>query len=277
MFPGFIGEKHFSAFSLMSIRLHAALHGDGGGVPLVMVHGFLGSGRDWLPTVDVFGRERKCLLLDLPGHGESIGLADSMYRFEGAVCAVVDVIRRSCPDGCSLLGYSLGGRLALGAALQAPELIHQLLLESSAAGLEGQGKRAARRKLDAQRAAALREEPFEAFLAAWYGQILFSTLARKRGRVSAMVKSRQDNDPLELARVVEGLSPGRQPVYWEDLDRLDVPVTCIAGAEDEVYVTHARRMAACCPRGRAIIVAGAGHVVHLEETQAFITAVLSTG
>lgn len=236
--------------------------------PLVCLHGFLGTGADWADFAARTGR--RVLAPDLPGHGRSMGLPDEAYTFEGAADAALAALDRSGVGRSVLVGYSMGGRLALHLALAAPGRFVALVLESASPGLPSEPERAARRRLDAERAAAL-EADLPEFLRAWYALPLFATLpAAQRGR---LVAERATGDPRELARALVGMGTGAQPSLWPRLPDLDVPTLAVAGSRDAKFAALARRMAEVSSAVRAAVVDGAGHNVHIEAPEAFARAV----
>lgn len=242
---------------------------DAPGVPLVALHGFLGTKDDW---ADLAARlpHRRIVALDLPGHGEATGLPEDAYGFDaavGAVAATLDALELGRFD---LLGYSMGGRLALALALSQPVDINVLILESSSPGLETDAERAERRALDAERADALRAD-LPGFLRRWYAMPLFATLpAAER---EALMRSRSTQNPDELARGLVGTSTGAMPSLWPHLHALDIPVRIVVGALDAKFVALARRMAAALPRPSVQLVDGAGHNVHVEHPERFAAIV----
>lgn len=167
-----------------------------------------------------------------------------------------------------LAGYSMGGRLALHVATRHPGRLLSLAVISAHAGLEG-AAREERRLRDGKLADEIEARGIEWFAAHWSALPLFAGLARRGPGFRAQVESaRLRNDPALLAASLRGMGPGSAPAVWGDLGRIEVPALFIAGSDDGDYPEHARRMAAAVPRGRAEIVAGAGHSVHLEDPAA---------
>jgi 2-succinyl-6-hydroxy-2,4-cyclohexadiene-1-carboxylate synthase len=224
----------------------------------------MGHGADWQPVADALASTYRCLSPDLPGHGGSKHLDDDAYTMEGAAAAVLGVLDDAGVAAATLVGYSMGGRLALHLALNHPERVTALVLESATPGIEGEMDRAERRRLDATRAEAIAAD-YDAFLAQWYRQRLFFSL-RVHGLVEAMVaRRREHNDPAELGRVLRGMGTGEQPSLWGALVTLAPPTLALTGALDETYVEIAERMARRSPRVRPVIVPEAGHAVHAER------------
>jgi len=250
--------------------LHA-VHMDGprDRAPVVFLHGFSGSALDWQATMDVVAGHGACWALDLPGHGASVGRPAADYAFEGAGRAILATLDAHRLERATLVGYSLGGRLALHLALQAPDRWDGVVLESCSPGVADERERAGRQALDEEWAARFEEEPLADVLRAWYRQPLFATLQRDARRLERLIASRAKADPRELARALRGLSAGVQPSLWEALPRARLPMLLIAGEADARYVAITERMQGLCPSARRVIVARAGHNTHLEAPAAF--------
>lgn len=237
--------------------------------PLVLLHGFLGRGADWDPFRDALARaaaERGVALgdvraPDLPGHGAAMGLPPERYTVAGACRALADGLGAPA----DVVGYSMGGRVALALALRHPGRVRRLVLLSASPGLEAETDRAARRRLDADRAAEIVSD-LDAFVRRWGRMPLFASLPARAVRERERVQRAQD--PAELARSLAGMGTGAQASYWDRLGALP-PTLAVAGRLDDKFTAIARRMAARAPdRVRAAIVDGAGHAPHLEAAEA---------
>ncbi|WP_051141230.1 2-succinyl-6-hydroxy-2,4-cyclohexadiene-1-carboxylate synthase [Salisaeta longa] len=232
------------------------------------IHGFMGSARAWQPIVQALTTRTNVVCIDLPGHGQSTERPRYLYSMEGATQALADVLDALRITACTLVGYSMGGRVALYFACFHPTRVQRLLLESAHPGLERATERTARRGLDAERALRIQND-FRGFLERWYRQPLFASLAQ-HDLVEPMIDARMQNDPSELARALEGMGTGTQPPLWEELAQCARPVRYITGALDRKYTAVARRIAQRCPAVGCHVVEGAGHNVHAERPQAFI-------
>ena len=230
----------------------------------------MGSGADWAETISALEERFYCVAPDLPGHGRSLGLPPEDYTIEGATRTLLDLLDGLEISHAALAGYSMGGRLALYLALRHPEKYSALFLESASPGIEDATERRTRREADEERARRLESGDFETFLADWYRQPLFTSLARHEGLVEAMIEARSNNDPGELARSLRGIGAGNQPSLWGDLGKLKASAIAVAGALDEKYVGIARRMATLNPRLRTALVPGAGHNVRIEKPEAYL-------
>ena len=211
-----------------------------------------------------------CVALDLPGHGESTDLSPESYSIEGAASKVLDTLLELRIEKSVLVGYSMGGRLALYLALRLPGLYSGLFLESASPGLESPEEREARRESDEYKAQRLESEDFTEFLESWYRQPLFASLARDEKLLRRTIETRRHNDPVELAKSLRGMGTGRQPSLWGELPGLQVPTLAVAGEHDEKFVGINRCMEAESPMIRFNSVSGVGHKVRAEASGAYI-------
>ena len=240
---------------------------------VVLLHGFLGDARDWDEAVSAWAADDRVVAVDLPGHGGSNGLPPGAYTLDGAADAVLAALDAQGIRDAALVGYSMGGRLALHVALREPKRWRALILESASPGIEDAAERGARRVVDEAWAGKLEAMPLRAFLDEWYGQPLFESLQADPARLRAVIERRAGGDPRELARALRGMSVGRQEPLWERLGALACPVLFVAGAEDARYAALTERMQRLCKGSRRVIVPNAGHNVHAEQPAAFAAAV----
>jgi 2-succinyl-6-hydroxy-2,4-cyclohexadiene-1-carboxylate synthase len=225
---------------------------------LVLLHGFGGTRHAWDRVAARLEPERYTpLALDLPGHGDAADQAPVTF----ASC-VASVLARS-PERFALCGYSLGGRVALHLALQAPERVSRLMLVASTAGIEDDTERERRRATDRQLADELERIPFEGFVERWGRQPLF---AGDPPDVVALAREDQRrNEPRALARVMRGIGTGEMAPLWDRMGELSMPVTVIVGARDAKFRALGERMAGLLMDGILVELPG-GHRLPLESS-----------
>ncbi len=263
-----------------TLTSHSSLHPDGEREPparsVVLLHGFAGSAAGWGARLDAIAASgHRAIAIDLLGHGQSDAPADpARYRVEHAARDIIAALRMIGhePAECVLLGYSMGGRIALYTAFQARW--SGLALESASPGLATEDERAARRASDEALADRIEHDGVPAFVDEWERLPLFASQVALSADVRAAVRAgRLANRALGLANSLRGASTGMQPSLWERLPALDLPVVLLAGALDAKFTGIARQMAAALPRARLAVVASAGHTIHLEQPAAFDAAV----
>lgn len=207
--------------------------------------------------------------MDLPGHGTSVGLPQEPYTFEEAACSIIQLLDELQIDQAALVGYSMGGRLALYLALHYPERFTGLFLESASPGLEKEEDRVARRAADEVKARRLETEDFGEFLQDWYQQSLFAPLAQDEKLLQETIQARKRNDPLELAKSLRGMGMGNQPSLWRELTELRISALAVIGGLDEKFAGISRQMAALSTRFKTAVVSSVGHNVRVEASKEY--------
>ena len=254
-------------------QFHMQVTGSTGNPAVLLLHGFLGRGRDWLEVMQRLADRYYCLAPDLPGHGRTKVIdGEDAYGMEGISEALAGVLKELKIEKVDLIGYSMGGRLALYLALRYRERVLRLVLESGSPGLAEEEERSARREQDERLARRLETEPFERFLADWYDQPIFTTLRRNKPWFERLMQQRRDQDPLGLARSLRRMGTGVQESLWDELGQAP-PALLIVGAEDTKFKRIAGEMAAMMPAAEVATVAGAGHNVHFEAPERFVQIV----
>jgi len=257
------------------VRFHHIAMGDPGHQPLVCLHGFLGNTGDWLDVFDELSERYHCHAVDLPGHGRTRTDDPAAFRMPECAAAFLEWMDSLGIRMAHLLGYSMGGRLALYLALKHPERFRRLVLESASPGLENEPERAARREHDQTLARRLENGPLEAFLDDWYRQPLFKTLHADPARLAELQSRRNRQDSHGLARSLREMGTGAQPALWAELPGLQTPTLAIVGELDTRFRVIADRMATKSVQISVKAVANAGHNVHLEQTGAFVREIVS--
>lgn len=256
------------------VQLNVEIGGEG--PPLVLLHGFTGSAASWRAHSAVFSKKFKTLAIELLGHGTSDSPADpARYRMEQCVEDLTAVFDRLGLRRLNLLGYSMGGRVALHVAAADSERIGTLLLESASPGIAGQDERQARVASDEALANSIEQQGLEAFVERWSHLPIFASQAFLPEVVRADLRAqRLSNSPRGLANSLRGLGAGVPPPLWDQLKDMRTPTLLIAGGLDQKYVSIARAMAAALPAGWLGIIPDAGHAAHLEQPEAFDRLVL---
>jgi 2-succinyl-6-hydroxy-2,4-cyclohexadiene-1-carboxylate synthase len=174
-----------------------------------------------------------------------------------------------------LLGYSMGGRLALYVALHYPDRVRSLLLESASPGLADAEARAARRQRDEALAARIERAGVPAFVDFWGSIPLFASQAKLPADARARLREqRLRNRAAGLANSLRGMGTGAQPSLWPRLGEVTAPTLLLVGEEDAKFRGIALEMARLLPRSQTMVFPGAGHTVHLERPRAFVRHIL---
>lgn len=260
------------------LRVNVRDLGEDGAVPLLMIHGFGASSATWGDEeLHRLARERRVVAVDLPGHGASDAPTEpGRFAFAAIVADLTDVL--SCLDieSAVWIGYSMGGRIALGAGLLAPERVAGLFLESASPGLEDDSARAERRRSDERLAQRLESEGIQALVHEWETLAVFDSQRDLPANLQENLREqRRANDPAALATCLRGLGQGMQPSLWGALGHIAAPVLQLVGERDAKYLAINERMHSRFPDARLVAVPGAGHNVHFERPAAWLAAVES--
>jgi 2-succinyl-6-hydroxy-2,4-cyclohexadiene-1-carboxylate synthase len=245
------------------------VYGDTANPLVVFLHGFLGNRHDWDDIVAELAPSYCCLTVDLPGHGDTKTPDEGDYSFIGAGPELIGLIDSLKAPSMTLVGYSMGGRLAFHLASIYPMRIDRLVLESTSPGIRDDQERYDRDLADFMLAETLERGPFGEFLEGWYSQPLFASLEQRPALREELIRRRRKNRPTELAQALRHMSVGHQPSRWETLLEHYIPTLLITGHLDEKYTGIAFEMAAICPAMDVAVVPGCGHCVHFEDPASY--------
>jgi pimeloyl-ACP methyl ester carboxylesterase len=232
----------------------------GHGIPLVLLHGFTGSGADLAGVADVLAAHYRVIRPDLPGYGRSDPqprpYTPDFYEEDGRTMGrFLDALGIT---RAVVLGFSDGGEVALWQAILRPEQVIAVVAWGVAGALDA----AARPDIEA--IGAMMEEP-RADLASW-ADVLRVHLGLERARAMtagwaaamAAILARGGDISLSRARAIR------------------CPVLVINGESDRANPpAAAHRLAKAIPRGTALIAPGAGHTVH-DDAPAWFFATVPT-
>jgi len=248
--------------------------GDSSDAPLVLLHGFTGTHRTWDPLCEWLAKRHFLVLPDLPGHGRS-GTAQSKAGMGvGATSdAVAEIIKAAGLGGsrkAALLGYSLGGRVALDLACRHQELLSRLVLEGASPGIERDDDRAERRAKDSALADEIERRGIEWFVDQWQEDPLFATQKELPLEVIQSIRrDRLSNSARGLAMSLRAAGTGEMTPLWSAVEGLTIPVLIVVGQRDPKFAETGEAMRERIPGSAIAVVEGAGHCVHVEKPKEF--------
>jgi len=232
---------------------------------LVLAHGFTQTARSWTDVAGLLATrlpEVATLAVDLPGHGACEVSADA-----DLVASAAHLVALGGP--AIYVGYSMGGRVALHAALERPEAVRGLVLIGATAGIDDPDERAARRSADEDLAARIEQIGVDAFLDEWLANPLFAGLTTE----AAHRDDRLRNSSHGLASSLRHTGTGTQEPLWNRLEEIDVPALIIAGEHDPKFRALGERLSAGLCDATIAVVPDAGHTVHLEQPAAAVDVI----
>jgi len=232
----------------------------GHGTPLLLGHSFLCSGEMWEHQVDALSRVARVVNVDFRGHGQSSHATDpySLYDVLDDMLAILDQLGI---ERAVWAGLSMGGMVALRAALKAPERVTGLIVLDSDAGAEGGLKLLRYRALGLVARLAGVGPIMPAVLRQMFGRTTLTT----RGELVSHWRDRFAR--VHVPSVLNGLGMlgGRDDLTGQ-LGRIEVPALVIVGEEDlALPPARSATIAEGLVNARLVTVAGAGHLVCLER------------
>lgn len=232
-------------------------------IGLVALHGFTqhgGSFEELASYLDV-----GLLAIDLPGHGLS---KIHPITFEVAVDVIGSVLE-SFSSPTAVLGYSQGGRIALGLVVAHPELVDRVVLVSASPGIEDPEHREDRRSSDGAMADRIEQIGVPAFVDEWLGAGMFEALRRRPEKWRSLDRTiRLENTPAGLAAALRGMGQGAQPYLGRQLRDSPTPALLVVGERDAKYRSIAASMSNDLSRSTIETISDAGHSVIGEQPEA---------
>ncbi|KAL6349813.1 hypothetical protein AAG906_001700 [Vitis piasezkii] len=235
---------------------------------VIFLHGFLGTGGDWIATMKAISGSARCISIDLPGHGGSKiqnhdGKEDVLepnLSIEVVADVLYKLIHSITPGKVTLVGYSMGARIALYMALTSSfgDKIKGAVIISGSPGLKNDEARKIRMVKDDSRSHALITHGLQIFLESWYSGELWKSL-RGHPQFNQIVASRlQHKDVRSLAKTLSDLSIGRQRIAQEMCYEIGHGTSNGDGSRKEIY--------------EIVEVPNCGHAAHLENPLPIIRA-----
>ena len=232
---------------------------------MVLLHGFTQTGACLGPLAHDLATDRPVLTPDLAGHG------DAADETEADPWAAADLVTASIDAefgdvAVDVVGYSMGGRIALHLLVERPERIRRIVTIGATAGIEDDDERAARRARDHELADRVERIGIDEFLAEWLALSMFATLPDW----ARFEEERRSNTASGLAGSLRHAGTGSMTPLWDRLaaDRGagSVPLLALAGADDEPFAVLADRLAhTVSGPARSERIPAAGHAAHLER------------
>lgn len=212
------------------------------------LHGFLGLPSDWKSFSNVVAWD----VLQAGYPSESIGLWEWASRFN-------EIAKKGTRR--ILMGYSLGGRLAMHALLHSPHLWDGAILISAHPGLANDDEKLKRLNNDKAWSERFATRPWESLMQQWNSQSVFSGKSFER--------KEEDFSRQTLADMLRHWSLGRQDDLSLSLKSLSMPILWIAGQRDSTYASLAQSMASSNPFSQVWLAPEAGHRVPWENQRLF--------
>ncbi|XP_024934015.3 protein PHYLLO, chloroplastic isoform X2 [Ziziphus jujuba] len=239
---------------------------------LVFLHGFLGTGEDWISIMEAISGCSRCISIDLPGHGgtkiqnhSNNTMKESCMSVEVVADVICNLIHQITPGKVTIVGYSMGARIALYMALKFTDKVKGAVVISGSPGLKNEVARKVRKAKDDSRASFLVAYGLHLFVENWYAGPLWSSL-RGHPKFKQIVASRLHHEDVQsLAKLLSDSSVGRQLPLWEDLKHTETPLLFIVGEKDSKFKAIAHEMCYTIDSSRKTSDASSSDVYELFE------------
>ena len=239
----------------------------GEGAPLLVLHGFTGDSSTMSSIAKPLSEKYSVISVDLPGHGSTAkDLEPYLFNFEDTLAALIEVMEFHNQQEFNVLGYSMGGRLALGLATKYPDRIKNTILIGATAGIADENQRTARRRSDDRLADEIVEKGIDWFVEYWMDQPIFESQIRIDSEtLDASRRQRLKNNAQGLANSLRGSGTGSQPSLWRKLNEITSPTLILVGEEDPKFRSLAVRLNSGISKSEIVVVPESGHACHLEN------------
>lgn len=224
----------------------------------LFLHGFLGGAHDWSPVIQELSSGFYCVAPEL------VELIDDKLTFNSAARAINALVHRFKLVKPILVGYSLGGRLALYSSSKFPQVFSALAIVSANPGLTNKASRRKRVLADAHLARQLQSSGVEAFVRQWYERPLFASL-KNLPNYSEFLEDRLKTSQSFAVNCLLNLSLGRQFPLWNAIRNYRERVLLVSGDLDLEYSQLLADLSKAIPRAVFNRIHAAGHAVHLEK------------
>lgn len=259
-----IGDAEFALIDSSPAETHEP--------PCLMIHGFTGHRDDFIGVVPRLSRERRVIVPDLRGHGDSVDKAGICgWSFDQLMKDVIGLLDALEIERCDLLGHSMGGMLTLRLALAQPERFRSLIFMCTAPELPQ----------------TLSREGFEigSDIADARGmeglQVLMEKAARRdcSTTIAGWGERYWSHHRRRLCAMTPESFRGVGTAFFDSeslVDRLpeiEAPTLILVGESDADFLPGADLFEKTLPHVKRVTLAGAEHHPHQENTSAWFAAV----
>lgn len=252
-------------------RLHFTTIGSSENPSILFLHGFLGAGKDWHSIGERISNSYFVILPDLPGHAGSSFLPESQCTFDSTILKLNNLLLRLNARDVTLVGYSMGARIALYMAMEYQDRLNSVVLEGCNPGIRSDDTRGARNEWEQRIIDRLNLLSISEFVDEWYNMPLFRSIRSNRVLFEALRENRiQDQNVDGLIASIKGVGLGCQPNLWSRLGKINPPVLLLAGELDEKFRAISEEMSRDLAKAQFEVIGNAGHMAHYEREKEFI-------
>ncbi len=260
-----IGKIHFNI--LLSNKKEA------NEIPVVFFHGFTGNANDWENIIHNLPNGFYPLAIDLLGHGKSSSPENrNVYTLSSQIQHLDEIFSKLKIINPLLIGYSMGGRLALSYTMKNKKSVRALILESTAFGYQLQHQKEERILSDKILAEKIKNGSLNDFFDFWYNLPLFGSLKKNKNVNLEKLKKEKilKNNKIGLVNSLLGFGTGTMDNYFEQIRKFENNVLLITGSMDRKFTSISEEAKKIFPNAEHKVVNNCGHNVHLEKPEEFL-------
>lgn len=245
----------------------------GNGPAVICLHGFSEDQSTW-KYLNL--KHYTLYKIDIIGHGKSDKpKEEEYYTLKNILNHLYKLIHSLVRTSYSLLGYSMGGRIALAYTIKFQDEVEALILESASYGILDENKRQLRYLKDKELAEQILNKGIYWFEAYWSSLSIFDTQKRLSKALQEQIKTRRlKNSELALSNSLLGIGQGVFPCLRTELSLLPMPILYICGRLDKKYCELGEEFARENTNIICVKLEAAGHNVHLEKLEEFQNTVI---
>jgi len=250
------------------VGLYAESHGDG--IPVILSNGLCTTCENFRPQVEAFvNAGARVILWDYRGHGRSDSPDDpAAYTLDRALGDLGRVLDWAAPGRRAVLGgLSFGGLASLHFAHKNPERVRGLILIATGPGFKNPEAGARWAKLTERSASLIENEGSSAFVKSRAAPSLIG-LHPDLPASQAAARAIARQDPVGLVHFQRQIA-AHVPSIIDELSEIDCPALVAVGEKDDAFLRSADVMTARLPRVERETIPGAGHMVNIDESEAF--------
>jgi len=239
---------------------------EGSGIPLILIHGFTGTNKSFDKLSNFLKQYFKIIKLDMIGHGLSMDKDIKSYSFLQSIRYIEKIIKELHLKKVNILGYSLGGRLAMQFSIINQHKINKMILCSSSFGIKNKSERISRIKSDEKIITLLRNNNLEKFVNYWEAIPLWESEKKLPVEIKnkhRIIRLNQKNEGLMLNLRHQG--QGVQEFLGESLKNIKIKTLIMYGDNDLKYKFISKEMAEIIENSELSEVPNSGHNIILEN------------
>jgi pimeloyl-ACP methyl ester carboxylesterase len=249
------------------IEVHYEIHGSGPAI--LLIHGLGNDAREWVPMTQHLKDRRTLISFDMRGSGRS-DKPDGPYSMEEMAADAAGLLAEVAKPPVDVLGFSMGGCVAMQLALDRPDLVRELVLVSTLPSWHGPYP-----PCEALNKLFHRTDVCEELLSEVYKEIFGAEYRRRISSKEYVSQRMNDEFPQPVEGYLGQLAALEKFDVRERVGSISAETLVVAGTDDRVVpIENSSWLAERIPNARLEIVEGAGHMIPIERPDGLASIIL---